>query len=329
MSKQTREPILPNSSATYSLEEPTKKKSKKRIFDIKKWLTYVLQTLYALIVAIVVVGILVFIGIHTSKLLFLQPTDVQQALNSIFRQSMEVEFIICAVLTGIIGAFTFYPRWENVSGGRLFMAGISGIILIALFASVIFGIQMQFVLDPEVTLDIPFEILVGQFIIYVLTIMSIPLYRSITHIDPVKFPQFPENVKWIVVHFRLFVVIMILIGANVWLTNYHFPVFSSTNIIAVLREIGIEENLLTLNYAQSLALAVGITVAALFYYLPPYHQFERKRTFVIFRFIGLVLGIGLWGTLYKSASFDTAFLEATIASFMIGILFISTQRTLT
>ena len=303
--------------------------------SVRKYAYYLVQEVWAVLLAVFLVALASSIGIFTHRVLQLNVHTAQGLMDAIFRENLSPLLAFVAALTaGVIYAWVFYGRRHTGQGGSgvtgFLMRFIAGIIALA-SADIVF---LELTLHDLASLDISFgryeETLYAQAATVLIVLLLTPLHRKLAPITYSPKTRFPRLVQYLYGWTRLSIVSLLLALFSVYLSVYQL--LPSSNTLG-LADVSLGFLDFTLTIPMLGAFISGMTMASIVFWIPksrqPKEQFTAVRLLTTtLRLLVVVLGVALVGFLYSGALNPENYLAVIAATCVAMLVMVPIQRSL-
>ena len=286
---------------------------------------YLLQTLWAVILALILVAIATTIGVYGYPLLQLPFFSPQTVMDALFRSAPpQPQLVIGAVISGLIAAFVLYSRLRLDS--RRFTYLWAGVVGWTAFNSWLLAITpTDFLRFAQEIIEYHGELLYAQGITIAATILLIPLHRAMAPIRLLPERSFPAWLNSLYGWVRLLIADAFVISVAIYFAT-HWLATEPQAKVADFYPINLPGNLAQMSILTATALAVALAGAALLYWPPPFRHVQWRFGFL--RLLLFITGVVAIGFLYRTPSDPQTILVTLQYTGVMIFLGIPVQRAL-
>jgi len=299
-----------------------KAKTSNRIVDI---IVYSVQSLWAIMLAWIMVALAIGIGIYVYRILQLPFLSIKTIMDAIIRVDPPSFFIMMgAIGSGLIFGFVCYSR--VLASGRRFTYLLAGVISLVCFNFWLLNIDPRRILftGPEIFYGY-IEFFYAQGSTAIAVFLLIPLYRALAPLRVLPEHTFPAWLQNIYGWIRLLIA-SVLVGlaavyfATHWLSTDQQPKVSD------FYQFKLPNNLTEVSIITASAIASALIIAAVFYWPPQFREVQWRLGFI--RLLLVITGIITIGLLYRTPINPQPILNTLQLTSVIMMLGIPIQRAL-
>lgn len=272
-------------------------KSEKSGIGILASIAYGMQTLWAAILALILVALAAAIGIYCYPVLQLPLLSTKTVMDAIFRADPPHPLIIIGtVASSLIAGFVFYSRPRQ--GDRHFTYLLAGVVGLVAFNSWLLDIY-----PPDVLLfsqQIVYRYL-GLFYAQGITIIAIPLliplHRAMAPIQVLPERSYPAWLTNLYGWTRLLVASALVIVATVYFSTLWLAADQQPKV-SDFYEINLLSRLTGMSIVTAATIAGALAIAAVIYWPPQFRRVKWRLGFI--RLLIFIAGVVVIGFLYRA-----------------------------
>lgn len=328
----TKERVQPIRPSTVLIVDGAGNKKRKQNDQKKKGstgvldsLVYGIQALWAIIFALLLVTIAASIGTYFYRILKLPFFSIQMVMDAILRAAPPASAVIIgAVASGLIVGFVSYSRPHQ--SGRRFTYLLAGLVGLAAFNLWQLDLAPAYFLRfTQAIVDQNLEQFCAQGVTAVAVLLLVPLHQALA---PIRIRPERSSPAWLNNLYgwlRLSVASIFVIVVVIYFVTHWLPLEPQLKLVDIY-SLNLPNKLAGMSILTAAAIAGALSVAALFYWPPPFRHVQWRLGIV--RLFVFLTGVAVVGFLYQAPINPLAMLNTVLFTGVMMLLGIPIQRAL-